>query len=662
MSENKGKWIWYPGDFEIYHNLLLHSRREEKGMDFPAFWYIPRPEYNCRFYKEYTLAEDTEVFISIRGNGRLDLDRSRPDEVFPLTSNGETKLTLPAGTHNVCIKLKNIETFPSVCIDGEVPTDESWQVDRNVPIHHAVGCDPVFKRCENPEIFPFEYTDLTPVSAEEYESGILYDYGAESFGPVTLTAEENMGSIAITYGESREEALDYNDAIIRETLSPFSGDLVRPARAFRYLYVKAEKGTPKISAKLEYLPIKDIASFTCDDEKIAPIWEMCARTFHLNSREVYLDGIKRDRWCWSGDAYQSFMVNRYLYFEPSIIRRTIRSLLGKPPYEQHINTINDYSAYLIIAVWEYYFTTGDIKFVNSISNELYALYQFIVSRLNSESGYVERNMGDWIFIDWATIDKEGPICPEQILLWQVYNTMEKLSKISDIPNGDYCQRAEKLKANIMCDYWDDERSGFIDSFTSGKKHISRHSGIFAILYDFVDVDTQNQIFENVLKNDDIDPITTPYFKFYELLALGKMGDILGIEDYIDSYWGGMLDLGATTVWEQFDPRKEGTEHFAMYGNKYGCSLCHAWGAGPIALIGNYLVGVKPTDVAYKTFTVAPSPGRYEHFEAVVPVCGGSVSVKYKDGSAFASATVQGGTLVWNGKMAEIPVGKTVVLD
>ena len=141
-----------------------------------------------------------------------------------------------------------------------------------------------------------------------------------------------------------------------------------------------------------------------------------------------------------------------------------------------------------------------------------------------------------------------------------------------------------------------------------------------------------------------------------------MGDILGIEDYIDSYWGGMLDLGATTVWEQFDPRKEGTEHFAMYGNKYGCSLCHAWGAGPIALIGNYLVGVKPTDVAYKTFTVAPSPGRYEHFEAVVPVCGGSVSVKYKDGSAFASATVQGGTLVWNGKMAEIPVGKTVVLD
>ena len=33
MSESSGRWIWYPGDFELYHNMLLHSRREEKGCD-----------------------------------------------------------------------------------------------------------------------------------------------------------------------------------------------------------------------------------------------------------------------------------------------------------------------------------------------------------------------------------------------------------------------------------------------------------------------------------------------------------------------------------------------------------------------------------------------------------------------------------------------------
>ena len=32
------QWIWYYGDFEIYHTLQLHSRRQEYGADYPAFW------------------------------------------------------------------------------------------------------------------------------------------------------------------------------------------------------------------------------------------------------------------------------------------------------------------------------------------------------------------------------------------------------------------------------------------------------------------------------------------------------------------------------------------------------------------------------------------------------------------------------------------------
>ena len=59
MSESSGRWIWYPGDFELYHNMLLHSRREEKGCDYPCMWHLPRPEYSCRFYKDYTAAKQS---------------------------------------------------------------------------------------------------------------------------------------------------------------------------------------------------------------------------------------------------------------------------------------------------------------------------------------------------------------------------------------------------------------------------------------------------------------------------------------------------------------------------------------------------------------------------------------------------------------------------
>jgi hypothetical protein len=51
------------------------------------------------------------------------------------------------------------------------------------------------------------------------------------------------------------------------------------------------------------------------------------------------------------------------------------------------------------------------------------------------------------------------------------------------------------------------------------------------------------------------------------------------------YWGGMLKLGATSFWEEYNPQKKGAEHYAMYGREFGKSLCHAWGASPIYLLG-----------------------------------------------------------------------------
>lgn len=56
----------------------------------------------------------------------------------------------------------------------------------------------------------------------------------------------------------------------------------------------------------------------------------------------------------------------------------------------------------------------------------------------------------------------------------------------------------------------------------------------------------------------------------------------------------MLDLGATTVWEEYNPNLSGAQHYEMYGNKYGKSLCHAWGVSPIYLLGKYYLGVTPT--------------------------------------------------------------------
>ena len=91
----------------------------------------------------------------------------------------------------------------------------------------------------------------------------------------------------------------------------------------------------------------------------------------------------------------------------------------------------------------------------------------------------------------------------------------------------------------------------------------------------------------MIHNDKIPQIVTPYFKFFELDMMGKIGERQYVLDQIRDYWGGMIEKGATAFWETYDPDEDEKERLAMYGDPYGKSLCHAWGASPIYLLGRY---------------------------------------------------------------------------
>jgi hypothetical protein len=356
------------------------------------------------------------------------------------------------------------------------------------------------------------------------------------------------------------------------------------------------------------------------------------------------------------------MANRYLYFDPEITKRTIIALLGKPPYEQHINSINDYSMYLIIGAYEYYFATGDAQFISLYFDRLHALYEFITGRLD-EQGYVCYRDGDWIFIDWSDMDKGGPLCAEQILLWQCHKCMAELCALVGKDGAAYKKAADALQKRVMRDYWREERGALIDCHTTGKENVTRHANIFAIMYGFVSHRRARQIVRCVLENDAITQITTPYFEFFELGALCMMGRLKTAQKKIESYWGGMVALGATSIWEQYLPEQKGIEHYGMYGMKYGCSLCHAWGGGPIYLLGRYCLGVYPTDIGYKTFAVQPDRGLYRHVDGTVPLPEGhSVRVKMDAHSCSITATRAGGTLRLGGKQYEIPAEKELKIE
>ena len=653
---NKAKWIWIMGDFELYHSILLHSRREEFGIDLPHFWDLSTPYPNVSFSKNFSAKEDTSFKVFAHGKGYLTLDGVRHrlnEDVF-----------VGKGDHSVSVfVISDGLGLPCIYINSEyLKTDNTWTSTHMTSQIHPVGAYPeYFEPTDNPEIFKFEYEEIIPKSVKKSKNKLVADFGKETFAVLKLNNAKADTEYEVFYGESLEEATDTEYTLVHIKISGQTSYTLS-GRAFRFINIQGiDADKINIKAEYEFLPLTDRAYFSCNNKKVENIWNICAYTFHLNSREFFLDGIKRDRWVWSGDAYQSYMANNYLFFNNEITKRTILALLGKPPYEQHINTINDYSMYLLIAIKEYYDNTGDIDFINFVWPRAKALYEFISSRTN-EKDYICARPGDWIFIDWSEMDKSGPFCAEQILYWQTKNSMAKLAELAGEDSEPYTKSAATLKKSIMKDFWSSEKGAFIDCYTSGLNNVTRHANIFAVIYDFVCKTKSRSIYKNVLENDNITQITTPYFEFFQLIAYCKLGDIKHMQNKFESYWGGIVAQGATSIWEQYIPSRKGAEHYEMYGMKYGCSQCHAWGSGPIYLLGKYCLGVSPSSVGYKTFTVEPKLGKYKTIKGCVPLPEGEVYVEYtKDKKLHVKATASGGKLIWKGQEYELVKDEEIIV-
>lgn len=647
-------WIWHYGDYEIFHTMNVHLRREEQGYHRPPFWKISTPYASVKFKKQFD-CKSGYIICHINGDGYIAVDDVRYKE--------NTRIDLTSGYHTVEVHVSNRSGLPAIFIESDVcPSDGSWSCNHFAGEFLPVGYNENFCRKEqNPEEFPFEYKNVLPLAKENANDGVLYDFGTELFGYLNISCADENNELEIFYGESREEALDTEYSYITDKVFGKSTYRLRQ-RAFRYVYVRSSSEIDQICADYEYLPLEARGSFVCNDELFNKIVSAAAYTFHLNCREAFLDGIKRDRWVWSGDAYQSARINRYIFADKEIEQRTLLGLVGKEPIEQHINTILDYSLIWIIALFEHYETYGDKEFLRRIYPIANKLLDFCETRLN-EDGFIEGLAEDWTFIDWSDIDKCGAVCAEQMLLIKVYSVMAAISEVLETgAHAELAKKSESLKRRVNEYYWNEKAGAFIDSYKSGKNHVTRHANIFAVMYDITTVKQAESILENVLKNDNITKITTPYFEGYELDALAKLGEFGAVEEMLRSYYGGMIDLGAQTIWEEYHPEMSGTEHYAMYGGKYEKSLCHAWGAGPIYLFGRYYLGVYSTDIGYETFIVEPRLGGLKEISGTVPAGEGTVSVMLNEERLSVVATKAGGTLLWKNKQYILNPNEPIIIN
>ncbi|MDY3918911.1 MAG: amylo-alpha-1,6-glucosidase [Candidatus Limivivens sp.] len=634
---SKAFWIWYPGDFEIYHGMLQNFSREERGFRWPAYWHLDDCCKNVRYARTYELEREETFQVFSHAHAYVRVNRKK----YRL---GET-ISCGPGAVTVEIYAGCPEGIPAVLVEGEaVFSDGTWNVDDFLCDPKPVGYNVRYTRREqNPSFWEYEEKDVAPVSSESVKDGVLYEFQTEIVAGLKLNFPKGFHPVTLCYGESRTEALDVENCYFRQSLASETEHI--PVRAFRFLYLPdACPGEVEVTAEKQYVDLPSKSFFCCDNEMLNRIWKTAEETFQLCSGVFFLDGVKRDRWIWSGDAYQSYFINRYLMFDEDIARRTMWALRGKDPVQQHINTIVDYSMYWVISIRDHYEMTGDRKFVEMIYPRMQSMMEFLEKQLD-DRGFLVGRPGDWIFIDWADMDKTGAVCAEQMLLARCCESMAELAAlIGKEDAGDYQKKYEQLKEDINRCYWDEKKSAYIDSFSSGRNHVSRHANIFAILFEIADQRQAEEIYQKVLCSPDVPPITTPYFKFFELEVLCRMGREEEVLSGILDYWGGMLSEGAVTFWEEYDPEKQGEKHYEMYGDPYGKSLCHAWGASPIYLIGRYFMGVRPTAPAYGHFLVEPKVSLFKHVHCRFPLKGGWVEMTWDQDKLKVLTNKEGGTL------------------
>ena len=246
-----------------------------------------------------------------------------------------------------------------------------------------------------------------------------------------------------------------------------------------------------------------------------------------------------------------------------------------------------------------------------------------------EHGFLIGRKRDWVYIDWADFDREGPLCAEQMLFAESLRIMARFAPDNERKQYENFRRG--LLEQIENFYWDDEKQAYIDSFRSGKRYVTRHANILAILFNIADEERKQLLTRSVLFNNAVPPITTPYFRFYELEALCRLGYLEDVLKQIKSYWGGMLKMGAVTFWEEFDPQKPLEQQYEMYGDPFGKSLCHAWSASPIYLLARYFVGLCPLSPGGKEYELEAQTQFFNSLDCRFPMGGQLLHICLKNG-------------------------------
>lgn len=487
-------------------------------------------------------------------------------------------------------------------------------------------------------------------------ASVLLDFGREIHGGLQIgvgsvngrASSPNPDRVRVRMGESAAEAMAElgergacNDHALRDTVVelPRFGYRTIGDSGFRFVRIDL---LDKTSITVEFVravsvmrPMKRLGSFRCSDGRLNRIWNTAADTLHLCCQEYIWDGIKRDRLVWQGDMHPE-ICSILRVFGPEareVVQASLDYMRDTTPSDKWMNTMPAYTLWWIRCQRDWWFFTGDDTYLKQQHRYL----SEVIANLDKYIG-ADNHCKLTGFLDWPTQHNKPAVkAGMQALMLTAYrNAAELARRLGDTSLAERCD-AGAAKLAAYRPKWENSKAAAAMLSLAGladSQEMAKH-----------------------LADGGAAGVST-FYGYYMMEARARSGDVQGAMDTIRDYWGGMLDMGATSFWEDFNIAWTNNafriDQLPVSGKKdihgdYGefCyrgfrhSLCHGWSSGPAAWMIDHILGVTPLTPGGTKVSVKPFLGSLDWAEGTFPVCGGVLKVSCrKDGQGRLQTSIE----------------------
>ena len=479
-------------------------------------------------------------------------------------------------------------------------------------------------------------------SNEHEQSAILLDFGKEIQGGlqiVTGMGKNTPVKIRVRFGESVSEAMSElggeqgatNDHAMRDYIVelPWLGVAETGNSGFRFVRIdlltaNVDLLIKEINAIFTYRDIPYLGSFSCNDERLNRIWMTGAYTVHLNMQEYVWDGIKRDRLVWLGDLHPEVMTISSVFGFNEVVPKSLDLARDITPLPQWMNGMCSYSLWWVIIHRDWYRFHGNLNYLNEQKEYLTGLINILFTKVD-EKGKEKLDCSG--FLDWpSSPNKTGVAAGMQALMVIAFQSAAELfTVLGDGAMAEKCTQTAVLMQKYVPDH----------------NQLKQAAALMSVA-GMIPADQANN---DVIRKDGARRFST-FYGYYMLQAQAKAGDYQSALDNIRQFWGGMLDMGATTFWEDFNlewlPDAAPIDELVPVGKKdihadFGdyCyknlrhSLCHGWASGPTAWLSEHVLGVQVVEPGCKVIRIKPNLGDLQWVEGSFPTPYGVIDISHK---------------------------------